>query len=284
MNEFLPVRFEFSFAHVRWEPLQVKPEYWHCGYTGISLCATVLGREPKEVFIQLDQLPPLARPEFSGERLDRLTRTYEAALRQEERGEITIFECLPAGTQSKPRHCDPRGLRDEFLGLKEDTLALMKFLNRYGAWGYGFRFGRWQSDWLSGMRPEGSRVATGRSSTYTVPPHYFWQYRALLRKRLEQAVQEPATWFSSTMDLPPLQLIPDYPFHMCHIAYAQEAIEVSFAFDFAKNEQLSLCGREDCRRLFRVTRTGRKFCSEKCARCMVTRRKRLRNRVKQSEA
>ena len=288
MDEFLPIRFEFSLARASWAAVEVKPDYWHCGGTRISLCGTVLGRtnrsgDPKKVFIKLDQLPPLAKPEFAGKRLDLLRRTCEAPLQPEEREEITILECLPPGRKSKPRRCDPRKLRDEFLGLKEDTSALLKFLNRYGAWGYEFDFGRWKFGWRWGLQPQGSRVETGCSSPYTVPPDSFWQYRALLRERLERAVREPATWFSSTMDLPPLKLIPEYPFHTSHIAYAQEAIEVSFTFDFAKKEPLSLCAREDCRRLFRVTRTGRKFCSEKCARCVVTRKGRLRKRVEQSE-
>lgn len=288
MNEFLPIEFKTSLARVQWVPIEVKPNYWHFDGRNINLCTTVVGRtnqngDPKKVFIRLEQLPCMARPEFAGDRLEQLTRTYGAPLEPDEQGAITILECLPADRKSKPRRCDPLKLRDEFLTLKEDTSALLKFLNYYGAWGHKFTFGRWKFGWQLDVGPQRSLGGTGSSHPYPVPPHSFWQYRTLLRERIARAVCEPATWFSSTTNLPTLKLIPEYPFHACHIPFAQEAIEVSFAFDFVKQEPHSLCAREDCRRLFRVTRNGKIFCCESCARCVVTRRARSRKRAEQSE-
>jgi hypothetical protein len=56
---------------------------------------------------------------------------------------MTVLECLSSNQRFKPRPCDPRKLRNDFLGLKEDTESLLAFLNHYGAWQVGFYDGAW---------------------------------------------------------------------------------------------------------------------------------------------
>jgi hypothetical protein len=130
---------------------------------------------------------------------------------------MTVLECLSSNQRFKPRPCDPRKLRNDFLGLKEDTESLLAFLNHYGAWQVGFYDGAWD---------------VIQNTSKTVSPYYFWHYRAQLRRRLEEASLKPATWFTSSMGPAALHRIPEYPLHSYLVSYALDAIEASFTLAF----------------------------------------------------
>jgi hypothetical protein len=188
---------------------------------------------------------------------------------------LTVLECHPGNSHVRAQKYDPRQLRERFLSLKEDTVALLEFLNEYGAWGDHFAFGRWFGESGLGKDEWKPRPA------YLVPPHYFWHYRSSLRNRLEEATKNPARWFASTLDPPALQRIPDYPFHSYRIGFALEALEASVTFDLLKDVPMLLCAREDCRNPYFLSRPDKIFCSEKCARCVVTRRGRALKKAQQ---
>lgn len=258
------------------------PAHWHFNGVSIFLVANIPGRtnrvgNPSLDFTRLDHLPTVANAEFEGERLERLRGTYQVSLEHGESRPMTVLECFPANRRSKARARDARKLRDDFLGLKEDTAVLLEFLNYCGAWEDSFYLGQWFAE-----RDLGSESEKRRPS-FTVSPYYFWEYRRLLRRRLEDASREPASWFASTITPPALERIPEYPFHSFRIAYTLQAIEASFTIDLLKQVPMSLCARENCRKPYFVTRNGKIFCSEKCARCMVSWRARAKERVEQSK-
>jgi hypothetical protein len=237
----------------------------------------------RETSIHFDHLPRTVQSVLDGNRPDLLRHppTRNLSKNAQELEEIILFEChptQPANRKDNRTNRDYRSIRDDFLSLKEDTESLLDFLNRHGLWGefsgYERNYHEWNPQWAPKRPREKQRNPNARGPRVIVPPGYFWHYRALLQERLEKASQDPATWFASTTAFPALQPIPEYPFFGCSVGCARDAIEASFSFDFLKQVPTSLCAREDCRKLFFVTRQGKKFCSEKCARCVVMRRSR----------
>lgn len=271
MNEFLPIRFEVGIIPAKWTSFSAEPVAWSWQEDWVALVVQIPGRgreDPKEAHVNLDHLPSALKPDFPEERVNLLKENLVLRLQRNELRAMTVFEYLAEDRLDNPQPCDPRGLRDEFLDLKEDTEALLKFLNDRGAWQDGFHAGMWDF---------------ARNSAKIVSPYYFWHYRTLLRKRIEEATREPATWFASTVGAASLHRIPQYPFHSCRISYLLDAIELSVTLDLLKDVPMSLCARDDCRKAYFVTRKSRKFCSEECARCMVMRRARAKKKIEKSE-
>jgi hypothetical protein len=266
LNELLPIRFDFRLAPARWTALEASSgKYGSNHYDGEpyeGVATSLLYRQnraggPIRMSIPLEHLPP-----------DRRERIQNGDFRGVPASKLSVLECQPSDGQESKR-VDPRRLRDEFFNLEEEPDGLMRFLNRYGAWVDDFRFGGWTE----------RRIPPRPIAKPLVPVGYFWHYRTLLARRLEAAGRRPESWFDSTTEPLALLRIPKYPYHSHRVAYIKDAIEMSFTIDFLKQTPISLCAREDCRKPYVVTRPGKTFCSEKCARCVVMRRARALNRT-----
>jgi len=210
-----------------------------------------------------------------------LKRSHHAPLEEEELEALSVLEVIAPQTFREPPERDPLELRNAFLALRQDTVALVAFLNKYGMWDDSFA--KLSLPLTDGVRSN-SRDPIGTWHSFSPRPgpirswfvsaDYFWHYRALLRQRLEAATKKPADWFSATLPLPALECINEYPFQVCRMHSVVEAIEISFGLEFLKDGPFALCARVDCRKLFCVTRKGRIYCEERCGRIMVTRRSR----------
>jgi hypothetical protein len=197
-------------------------------------------------------------------------------LEGDEDREITLLECTPADRAKLGPECELRELRQQFFDLAENTEDLLQFLKRFGAWNYRKVSGHW-------MR-EGSYAEDEDRCDYPwfiESPNYFWSYRDYLKRRIEEASADLSTWFNGLNEFPRLEQIPTYPYHSISLSYIEEGLITSLSLQLLQEVRLALCARPDCRKPFSITRKDKIFCSEKCARCMVTRRGRAKKRIEQ---
>jgi hypothetical protein len=171
-----------------------------------------------------------------------------------------------------------RDLRQQFFDLAEDTEDLLKFLNRFGAWSYRKEYGYWRGEHLD------ADIEDRRSFPKFIElPDHFWSFRSYLKARIGEASADLSTWFDGLFEFPRLEQIPTYPYHSISLSYIEEALITSLSLQLLQEVRLALCARPDCRKPFSITRKDKIFCSEKCARCMVTRRGRAKRRIEQSK-
>jgi hypothetical protein len=199
-------------------------------------------------------------------------------LQGDEEREITLLECTPASRVTLGPECDLRDLRQQFFDLAEDTEDLLKFLNRFGAWNYRKEYGYWRSEHLDADSEDRRSFPK-----FIELPDHFWSFRSYLKRRIEKASDDLSTWFNGLLEPPRLEQIPTYPYHAISLSYVEEGLITSLSLELLREVRLALCARPDCRKPFSITRTGKLFCSEKCARCMVTRRGRAKRRIEQSK-
>jgi hypothetical protein len=258
-----------------------KPLHWnfaeHVGDVCLSIGIRGLksrGAKERVVEIPLNDLPARHKTRFDPKRLRELKRLLVLPLQGDEEREITLLECTPASLVTLGPECDLRDLRQQFFDLAESTEDLLQFLNRFGAWNYRKHYDYWGREPLD-ADSEDRRAFLG----FIESPGYFWSYRNYLKRRIEEASVDLSTWFNGLEESPRLEQIPTYPYHAISLSYVEEGLITSLSLELLREVRLALCARPDCRKPFSKTRKDKVFCSEKCARCMVTRRGRVKKRI-----
>ena len=282
MNELLPIRINARLILDRWSLVSGKPLHWKFaedfgGEVSLSIRIQDLkSRTTKEraVDIPFYDLPATHRTRFGSKRLQELKRLHVLPLEGDEEREVTLIECTPVDRAELGPECDLRELRQQFFDLAEKTQDLLQFLNRFGAWNYRKVSGHW-------MRAGSYAEDEDRCdySWFIESPDYFWSYRNYLKGRIEEASADLSTWFNGLDEFPRLEQIPTYPYHSISLSYIEEGLITSLSLQLLQEVPLALCARPDCRKPFSITRKDKVFCSEKCARCMVTRRGRAKKRI-----
>jgi hypothetical protein len=156
-------------------------------------------------------------------------------------------------------------MRDEFFNLEKDTLALSKFLSRWGLWnserGYEAELGK---------KPPGFCLAFS---------HLLWERREHYRRALAGKARE---WLSTATPLG-LSQINEPPYFSVNRSYCENAIHATLTIDHLSNVRFGICKREDCRKLFqRETQQKRFYCSPECAHLANVRK--LRAQQKKTES
>jgi hypothetical protein len=286
VNELLPIRINARLIHDRWSLVSGKPLHWKFteefgGEVSLSIRIQDLkSRTTKEraVDIPFRDLPATHRTRFGAKRLRELKRLHVLPLEGDEDQEITLLECTPADRAELGPECDLRDLRQQFFDLAENTEDLLQFLKRFGAWNYRKASGYWMGEHLD-ADAEDRRAY----SWFIEAPDYFWSHRNYLKRRIEEASADLSTWFDGLHEFPRLEQIPTFPYHSISLSYIEEGLITSLSLQLLQEVRLALCARPDCRKPFSITRKDKIFCSEKCARCMVTRRGRAKKRIENSK-
>lgn len=145
---------------------------------------------------------------------------------------------------------DAWAMRDEFLALEKEKVALCLFLSRWGLWnarrGYdaGGIFGR---------------PSLGFALAF---PHLIWERR----ERFASGIAGKASSWLKTA--PPLSFTQsnEPPYFNMERSYCEDAIEATISIDHLRNLKYRLCKLEDCRKPYRVkTKQRRMYCSTPCA-------------------
>jgi hypothetical protein len=285
VNELLPIRTTVRFVHDRWSLVSGKPLHWNFAEHVGDVCLSIgirgfksRGAKERVVEIPLNDLPATHKTRFDAKRLRELKRLLVLPLQGDEEREITLLECTPASRVTLGPECDLRDLRQQFFDLAEDTEDLLKFLNRFGAWNYRKEYGYWRREHLDADSEDRRSFPK-----FIELPDHFWSFRSYLKRRIEKASDDLSTWFNGLVEPPRLEQIPTYPYHAISLSYVEEGLITSLSLELLREVRLALCARPDCRKPFSITRAGKLFCSEKCARCMVTRRGRAKKRIEQSK-
>ena len=278
VNELLPIRTTVRFLQDSWSLVSGKPLHWNVvpGHLyDVSLSIGIRGLE-RVVEIPVGDLPFTHR--LDPKRQRELKRLLVLPVEGDEEREITLLECTPARLGTLGPECDLRDLRQQFFDLVEDDEDLLKFLNRFGAWNYRKDNGFWYGE------DDNSDIEDRRSfPKFIESPEHFWSFRDHLKRRIEKASDDLWTWFDGLVEPLRLEQIPTYPYHAVGLSYVEKGLITSLSLELLGEVRLALCARPDCRKPFSITRNGKLFCSEKCARCMVTRRGRAKKRIEQSK-
>ena len=284
--EQLPIRINARFIDDSWSLISGKPLRWKFAERlGGEVCLTIgiqdfksRAAEERVVEIPLDDLPATHKTRFDAKRLRELKRLHVLPLERAQEREITLFECTPGSLTTLGPECDLGDLSHQFFDLAESTEDLLQFLNRFGAWNYRKHYGYWGREPLDADN-EDRRAFLG----FIESPDYFWSYRDYLKRRIEEASDDLSTWFNGLGEFPHLEQIPTYPYHSISLSYIEEGLITSLSLQLLREVRLALCARPDCRKPFSKTREDKVFCSEKCARCMVTRRGRAKKKNENSK-
>ena len=285
-HEQLPIRINARVIHDTWSLVSGKPLHWKFtkhfgGEVSLSIRIQDLkSRTTKErvVDITFDDLPVTHRTKFGAKRLRELKGLHVWPLEGDEEREITLLECIPASREELGPEYELRDLKQQFFDLTKDTEDLLQFLNRFGAWKYRKSYGHWVGEHLD------ADVEDRRAYSWFIEsPNYFWLHRDYLKGRIEEASADLSTWFDGLYEFPRLEQIPTYPYHSISLSYIEEGLITSLSLQLLQEVRLALCARPDCRKPFSVTRNDKIFCSDKCARCMVTRRGRAKKRIENSK-
>jgi hypothetical protein len=290
MIEQIPIEITYAPFTGEWSLIDTRLVSWEKSAGGCSKTlvtvevpnVTTESGAPVHLTIHEDHVPPQMM-----EQISRFSRGFDS---------VDLLPTIPilwfgVKSRAKPEAVTVRQVADAFLQLKQNDGDLVDFLNKQGAWGWSFsppftadNSGSWKFD--DALSKLGGVLRFERESDRRldclVPVGYFWKYKNALVERLRQAVRDPVTWFLKSTITPQFERISEYPFYRWRLVFILQAIEIAYSMEFMKKVPKALCEREDCRVLFDLTRQDRKFCSNECARCMVMRRSREKQRRQRS--
>jgi hypothetical protein len=141
---------------------------------------------------------------------------------------------------------DPWQKRDEFISLRPDTEALLRFLNRVGNWS---------------EKPNGYYVAGE-----------FWDAQRRLKTLMRGGLPK---WVHSKYRK---HFQPEFTTVRPHVLkdkYAIDGIFDSVSLDLIAGDEFKICSNPSCKNPFAVTREIREYCSRSCKHCASMRRNRL---------
>jgi hypothetical protein len=148
---------------------------------------------------------------------------------------------------------DPWQKRDEFISLRPDTEALLKFLNSVGNWS---------------EKPNGYYLADE-----------FWNAQRRLKTLMTGGLPK---WIHSKYRK---HFQPEFTTVVSHLLkdkYAIDGIFDSVSLDLIAGDEFKICRNPDCKNPFAVTREIREYCSRSCKHLVSMRKNRLatKNSVK----
>ena len=163
--------------------------------------------------------------------------------------ELELLECTCLGQGKARAKNDAWVMRSEFLRLKQNTDALLKFLNRWGAW---------------------NNINDAGTLHYIVPSR-IWQFQ----ERCRNALRGPANDWLSAPDLQLFRTRREYPHFCWTIEGCARAILTTITIDFLNKVKFHVCSRRDCQTPFAVeNRHKHKYCSQYCGHIESVRRQR----------
>lgn len=176
---------------------------------------------------------------------------------------LIVSDLPPTASERK---MDAWAMRDDFMNLEESNLALVGFLNRWGAWG--------ESSYL--------RYASVPFRRYSInplekPPTFLFPYLVWKRRRgfREGMLGKPATWLSGSASLEAIHRRPRFPYLGVSSETCAGAIETTITIDHLRNVEHRICARVDCDRIFSVDSDhGKIYCEQYCGHLVSVRRKR----------
>lgn len=268
---WIPFAFEVSLTPAEWSLAEVVLSGWSGSYPTFKLLVgaerlRLMGPGPPPGALEaLGELGPEAQryarllerrlvhlsPNASSRRISNaITQKFGAS-----RLEALICEPVEGPEPARPGKVDPWLIRDEFLRLKRDTVTLVSFLNRYGAWS-------------PYARPRLREVVA-------IFPDGIWSDQDRFRNALTQG---PRLWFGQQPNAPlgpfrqpgaglgPFLSGSKFPYFTQTVRTCTEAIAMSITVDFLRRERFRKCARKDCQKPYKVeSRHKRRYCTQYCA-------------------
>ncbi len=163
---------------------------------------------------------------------------------------------------------DAWAMRDEFLALEKETVALCLFLSRWGLW-----------NWARGY--DGGRILGKPALGFVLAfPNLIWERRD---KFASGMAGKPSLWLKTASPLSFTQSN-EPPYFNMERSYCEDVIEATISIDHLRNLKYRLCKLEDCRKPYRVkTKQRRMYCSTKCAHLANVRKLRAEKKKAQSK-
>lgn len=143
-------------------------------------------------------------------------------------------------------------MRREFLRLKQDFLALLGFLRKWGIW---------------------DDKGLGSSLKNAVFPESIWE----LQRGYREALVSPADeWLCKGVDpFKGAYATPMYPHFILEHSQCKLAIEATITIDLLRKVKFRKCKRQDCSEVFAIESKHRRFyCSQPCAHLESVRKQR----------
>ena len=156
---------------------------------------------------------------------------------------------------------DAWSMRREFLKLKQDTWALLGFLEKWGLW--------------DETRLGSSTLARGANASIknVIFPEGIWDLQSLYRAAL---VRPPDEWLSRGVDpFKGAYATPMYPHFILEHSRCKLAIEATITIDRLTKVKFRKCKRPDCSVVFELESEHKRFyCGQPCAHLESVRKQR----------
>jgi hypothetical protein len=184
-------------------------------------------------------------------------------------------------------------MRENFLRLKRDNRALLRFLNQWGVWGAtetSVTFIPAGADssvrkkapllkiHIGGLEDQEDSMAVqiaNRKALYFVLPVSIWEFQ----KECRAGLNKPAEKWLSRHTLRKLHPRREYPHHVLAAVGCRIAILDTIVIDHLRRVHFRLCARHDCRIPFAIkSRHQREYCCQYCAHIESVRKQRALKR------
>jgi len=286
-NISIPIGFRFRPGPASWHSIAAEITDWKNPKSpSDQLCFLVRVSEGEKTYLL--ELPLRALPKWL------LTLYLENSSDRIRGHSVDLLLCSSGEATNKKREADPWAMRAEFLRLRQDTKALVDFLNRWGVWGTTGRLSGCREKspspplpplqfrtrpWMIGLELDPEKIPNvfaspieDRSEGNYVLPIDIWEFR----RRCRDGLKSPAhKWLADVQKFFLVTFRPEYPHFFSFAGNCQEAISTTITLDLLRRVKFRICARLDCPSPFPVkNRHRRRYCRQYCAHIESVRKQR----------